>query len=96
MFEIYCNGIVELVTQGVDKWQRPTGDKTYRALPARIDRKQRLIRDGQGELVQSQARITLLEAVSPGAVLRVDGQELVILQTESRSSFTETHWEAYV
>lgn len=25
MFDIYCNGIVELVTQGVDKWQRPTG-----------------------------------------------------------------------
>lgn len=69
MFDIYCNGIVEVVAQGVDKWKRPTGDKTYRALPARIDRKQRLIRDGQGELVQSQARITLLEAVTAGTVL---------------------------
>lgn len=96
MFDIYCNGIVEVVAQGVDKWQRPTGAKSYRAIPARIDRKQRLIRNGQGELVQSQARITLLEAVSPGAVLRVDGQELAVLQTETRSSFTETIWEAYV
>ena len=57
--DIYLKGTVALVVQAVDVWQQADGAATETTITAKVNHSTRLIRNRDGEIVNSSAQVLM-------------------------------------
>jgi len=95
LIEAYLIDTVTLKTKTLDKWNEPTIISA--SIKCRIERKNRMIRDFEGNEVVSMTKVTMKDrTITPSDEITIDGSDHGILNITEQRGFSKKYLEVYI